>query len=404
MKSLKRVVYTVLFGNYDTLTNPRVKAKGVDYICLVDSDDVPVPSGWEKMVVDNPHSTAVRGQRAYKIWPYEVLPGYIQYLYVDASYNIIRDVTPLFNDCSGFMIKPHPKRSCVYDEAVAVIDLKKDTEDVVAAQMARYEENQMPYLFGCWESGILLRDKSPEALDISRRWLSELMDGSHRDQLSLPYVLWVSGHKVKELNRAKLALFFINKPHKAALKPSPKRTRIWYLQPYAADLNIGREYNEQIEQLPEDDWIAISDQDSCFLHAHSGRQIQFIVDGPGKDYDLLGCLTNRLGSGTQCYGNQRSDDPNVLNHYAISEKLHSDDFGGIRPHDGGLAGMFLLFPKKTWERVKFEENSIYFDSQFSKAVQKWGNVGIMEGVYRFHYYRFHQPDPQSYKEHLKVSV
>jgi hypothetical protein len=399
MKQLRRVVYTTLFGNYDSLCAPRIKGRGIDYIALVDSDDVFVPEGWQKRIVPNEQASAVKGQRYYKIWPYDILPGYDLYLYCDASYRIVRDLSPLFVGASGFMIKPHPKRDCVYHEGEAVIRLGKDTAMKVNSQLDEYRDAGMPEHFGCWESGILIRDCSEETKAICQYWWGEVLKYSHRDQLGLPFTLWATGIKQQNLSASKLALYFINQAHRPHIPKKPNGVRIWYLSPYAKDLNIGSEYNEQIAHIPKDDYVVILDQDVMFLHPKTKAQIQDIVN-ENKDYDLIGCMLSRIGSGNQCPGGKMSNDPNVLNHYRIAEELHDTKYGLVSPRRSGIAGAFMCFPKRTWDKVKFQENSIYFDTQFSKEVLKWGKIGLMEGVYLLHYYRLHAQNARDYKDHL----
>jgi hypothetical protein len=61
----------------------------------------------------------------------------------------------------------------------------------------------------------------------------------------------------------------------------------------------------------------------------------------------------------------------------------------------------MLFPKRLWNEVKFVEKSIYCDSLFGKEVLKRRKkIGVMTGVYVYHFYRADKENPRTYKKHL----
>lgn len=173
------------------------------------------------------------------------------------------------------------------------------------------------------------------------------------------------------------------------------QNRIWYLQPYSCEKNIGREYNAQISLLPDDDWICLLDHDCMFLRPDSKKQIQGIVDK--GEYELYGCVTNRLGKGDQVV-QEMFDESDISCHVALAEARHEVFYGQCKPTTGIIAGMLMLFRKSTWKRVGgFKEGSVYFDKLFSRKIEK---KAIMQGVYIFHLYRWQQPNPRAYKKHL----
>jgi hypothetical protein len=176
--------------------------------------------------------------------------------------------------------------------------------------------------------------------------------------------------------------------------------RIWYISPYASDLNIGREYNEQIAQLPADDFICIVDQDVMFLHPKTKQQIEHIVRYKADGFDLLGCWTNRLGYGYQLPNGQREKERDPVYHYKMADKAHMCAYGVVREVEHPIAGFLMLFPRTTWEKTPFHENQLNFDYQFSHMIRKrGGRIGMMDGVYVYHYYRMHVPG----NPHLDIS-
>lgn len=173
--------------------------------------------------------------------------------------------------------------------------------------------------------------------------------------------------------------------------------RIWYLQPYDVGKNIGGCYNEQISLLPDDDWICLLDHDCMFLRPDSKKQIQEIVDK--GEYELYGCMTNRLGKGDQVWPDM-FDVSHIDRHINVAHYCNDFHYGQCKPTEGIIAGMLMLFRKSTWKRVGgFQENSIYFDKIFSRKIEK---RAVMLGVYVFHLYRWQQPNPRAYKQHLLI--
>lgn len=179
---------------------------------------------------------------------------------------------------------------------------------------------------------------------------------------------------------------------------------IHYITPYATDGNIGREYNAHIALIPDDDWICIRDGDTCFTTPDSkwGQQIADIIR-KHSDYALIGCMTNRLAANHQLYEGKFCENPDWNEHKRRGRELFETKYDHVQQIRQGIAGMFMLFPKKTWHMVKFKETPPYrtFDSDFSAKVLRIGKVGLAEGVYIFHDYRWGQKNPRQYVKHLK---
>lgn len=177
---------------------------------------------------------------------------------------------------------------------------------------------------------------------------------------------------------------------------------IRYKTPFAIDLNIGRAYNEECARADKDDWICLRDGDTMFLLPDWGRQIADIM-ARNSHYDLIGCMTNRLGALHQLHNRQCSGDGNIANHIAIARELHDKHYDQVKDYKQTVAGMFLLFPKRTWECHPFVENDIRFDIHFSRSIMKaGGRLGIATGFYLFHLYRFGAQNPKKEIDHLKI--
>lgn len=174
---------------------------------------------------------------------------------------------------------------------------------------------------------------------------------------------------------------------------------IHWIQPYASDRNIGWAYNEQIKHIPDDVWIGITDQDFMFLLPDTKAKIERIVSR--NEFDLYGCLTNRLGGTHQLYNGEFSDDSNIRNHIKIASEVQSQP-DTVQETDINIAGCCMIFKKSTWSFVGgFEERSIIFDIQFGDAVKDaGGKLGIMTSIYGFHCYRLESDNPKYDSSHL----
>lgn len=179
---------------------------------------------------------------------------------------------------------------------------------------------------------------------------------------------------------------------------------IFYLSPYDHNEpnpinNIGGVYNEQISCLPDDAWICLLDHDAMFLRSDSKRQIHEIISR--NEFDVYGCVTNRLASTYQLYNGEFSEETDIMKHMDIAKYLHVNYYGKVIPSTEILAGFCLCFSKKTWEQIKFKERSIQLDSEFCNDARSKGfKLGLMLGVYMFHLYRMGSRNPKFDIGHL----
>lgn len=81
-------------------------------------------------------------------------------------------------------------RDCIYEEAVACIDRKKDNPLIISSQMGRYRLQNYPAHNGMVGTGIMIRRNNHKVRKLMELWWSEVEKGSHRDQLSFNFVLW----------------------------------------------------------------------------------------------------------------------------------------------------------------------------------------------------------------------
>lgn len=397
-----RCVYTVLTNNYDTLRMPIARPAGYEFICFTDNPNLQV-SGWQMRYVQ-PSDNPVKQQREIKIRPHVFLPEFKFTIYHDASTQLKRDISYIIRNHfrGGSMFKLHPTRRCVYTEGATCIELGKDSAESINRQLDIYRADGMPANFGMYETGIIFRENRADVNAMCDAWWDQVKQYSHRDQVSLPYVLWKSGYRPGEIAYNVLSSFITIFKH-ANWQPKPaqqKSVRIHYSNPWSSDKNIGRAYNEFCARVPENDWICLQDGDVMYLTDFWGKQIEDIIK-LNPQYALIGCYTNRLASPHQCYNGEFSENTDLIHHMEIAERLYKDHYADVEHIHKGIAGMFMLFPKKTWLKHRFRENTNAFDSFFSKEVLKaGGKIGLAKGLYVLHRYRLGKENPTTNIEHL----
>lgn len=177
-------------------------------------------------------------------------------------------------------------------------------------------------------------------------------------------------------------------------------SNIFYITPFHEG-DIGKGINESISFLPEDCWVCLRDSDTLFLTSKQQKQIQDIVSS-NPDYDLLGCRTNRLKSQHQAVSEMFWVD-SILEHIQVAKERENCYYGEITelPDEEVVAGMFMLFRKSLWNKIKFQERSIQFDMIFSNKVKDCGGkLGICQGIYLFHLYRYEAQNPFIEIDHI----
>ncbi len=178
---------------------------------------------------------------------------------------------------------------------------------------------------------------------------------------------------------------------------------IYYFAPFDSEKNIGRSHNQHCEIVPNaEDWICITDSDILFLLPDTKKQIEDIIRKHGSTYQVFGCLTNRIASPHQRAMKNVFDETDIITHKDIATFLQKDKYDEVEETHINVAGFLMIFQKKTWDKYRFSDNSIRFDSEFTDKVKAdGGRLAIMQGVYVFHDYRLGHENPMYYIDHLK---
>lgn len=204
---MKKAVYTFIFGEYDTLKEPKVITPGWDYLCFTDAHAPHNVGVWKMRPPIFPGRDSkkwavqhmILAYKAKELREYDVtvsIGGQIQ-----VNCDLDQFVEKRFRPHTDLMLVRHHERACVYDEAAVVSRMRRDDPVRIEAQMARYRKEGLPPSLGLFMSGIVGRRKGNPALEqMCEAWWQEVEKGTRRDQLALPYALHFNGgFKISEI-------------------------------------------------------------------------------------------------------------------------------------------------------------------------------------------------------------
>lgn len=194
-------VITAVAGCKDRLADPCVDPAGADFIAFVDArqdhvalwDQRPLPR-WS----GDPAFAARRDAKVPKLLPWVLAPGYDFYIWIDGNRALTMDpraiCSELFRDPQADLaIFPHPRRSCVYEEAAVVMRRGLDHRDLVEAQMRAYRQIGHPAQSGLFACGFFVIRNSTASVRMCLAWWDQVCRFSSRDQLSLPVAIKSTG-------------------------------------------------------------------------------------------------------------------------------------------------------------------------------------------------------------------
>lgn len=187
-------VYTAIFNGYDTLYPVPDPDPAADYICFSNQPLPDAPAPWQVRVVPQAHRDPRKAVRYYLLRPTWCLPEYAYTIMHGGNAVLVSPVAPLlsFLDDTDIAAYPHPHRDNVYAEGDAIATMGKDNYENFRGQLLWYEQQGFDGK-PLSANGILVRRNSPRMVLFELFWWTEMLAGSHRDQLSFDYSRWVCG-------------------------------------------------------------------------------------------------------------------------------------------------------------------------------------------------------------------
>jgi hypothetical protein len=194
------ILYTAITNNKDTLKPYLGNDKAV---CFTDSDlNI---EGWEIRKIESSEPDLVRKMKIYKTCPHFFFDD--DTIFVDGNITLKKTPTELFdfafrdNDCDIAFFR-HPWRNTLYEEAEYCLKHgdKLDKSSLIEEQVSYYRTDGIKgedLVCG----GIIIRRNTEKVRKFNSIWWNEICFGSKRDQISLPYVIEITGIKVKYLEK-----------------------------------------------------------------------------------------------------------------------------------------------------------------------------------------------------------
>ena len=229
----KIAVYSVITGGYDNYKPPIYFDDTIDYYLVTDADIDMRQYGPNFFALPLPEKIkglpGSKKNRYLKLHPEEVLSGknYDYSVYIDGSLRITCDIKPLvyslIDSGKSIAVHRHCIRDCIYEEAQGLHFAGRAELHALLEQINAYKSEGMPAHFGLLENTVLIRKcNDPELQRIMHEWWLQIERYTHRDQLSLPYVLWKNGYNLDYAfslgNNVWRNPYFLYSPHEYVAK------------------------------------------------------------------------------------------------------------------------------------------------------------------------------------------
>ena len=198
-------ILTAMFGGTDVIRPQVTQDIDVDWICVTDDPELPVPAPFRRVVV-RPETVFDHGQgswydpalsaKRFKLMPWTIVDAdYV--LWIDANMEV---TSPGFARealaCprNGIALFLHPRRRCIYDESEVSLGTPwrpgRYRGLPIREQVAHYRADGHPEQGGLYASGVIAWDLTdPRARALGEEWMTEVERWTVQCQLSLPVVL-----------------------------------------------------------------------------------------------------------------------------------------------------------------------------------------------------------------------
>lgn len=194
---MKIAVYTANFGRYDKMYNVIApNSDGIDWVYFTDVRRRS-NAGWDVRVVNRKFPNEPRRESRW-FWHHalDLFPGYDVVIKHGAMCQLTIDPRKLLFPNQGIGTFRHPHRNCLYEEAKACMAMKKGNTAKIAQQVRRYRADGYPVSNGLYACMLFVKHNLPKVKKLEERWWAEIVKGSTREQIALPYLLWKMKMKI----------------------------------------------------------------------------------------------------------------------------------------------------------------------------------------------------------------
>ncbi len=202
----RTVVYTVAISDWDMPTLHSYISPDCDYVCFTDSAallSIGHYGVWNIKPLARMEATGALANRWHKLHPHILFPQYERSIYIDSNIDIKTGF--LFEQIekrqdSSLLIPVHHDCNCIYKEIKRCLKEKVETRENAEKIKKLLKGAGFPKNYGLAENSIVYRaHNDKEIISLMEEWWGILSSLSHRDQLSLSFLLWKRGIAVSEI-------------------------------------------------------------------------------------------------------------------------------------------------------------------------------------------------------------
>ncbi|MDR1604924.1 MAG: glycosyltransferase [Gracilibacteraceae bacterium] len=204
----KKVIYTVITGQYDCLFPPLAQQPGWDLLCFTDDPGLksdfwsvrPLPPLAE---LEATAGDPVRQARLVKILAHRFLAAYDYSVYIDANRVLLEPLDHFVTEGAEALLCLEGAANDPCAAGEALLDARPDDDpclvedpavpaaaeaDLLRAQIARWRAAGLPRGCGCPATALLGRRHNEAAVAaVMEAWAREVLEGSAWDELALPF-------------------------------------------------------------------------------------------------------------------------------------------------------------------------------------------------------------------------
>ena len=188
-------VLTSITGGKNDLQEPLKpgKAKWIAYL------DTPQESkAWEVRKAYDRFTDPRRNSRVPKILSHQFCNTEYS-IWIDGGISLLKPPEELIKTYlkdHDIALFKHPKRTCIYGEAMKTATGHLDDPEIIIEQAKKYEDMGFAKNKGLYECGVLIRRHTAKVIELNNYWWSEYCRHSTRDQISFPFSVDAVGIRV----------------------------------------------------------------------------------------------------------------------------------------------------------------------------------------------------------------
>lgn len=202
------LVYSCYFGFHEPF-NAEATGSGIGYDRLIVTDHLALDVPGVTILRSDAGSDADPGRlsRLAKMCPHRFFSEYDWVIYIDNSASLTTPPQSVLAEIerlhpggapAGRYLFNHGKRSCAYREARVCMVTGKISRADYRRQTRHYKDAGFPADQGLFMNTLMIQKMGDPATDaFNETWYDHFQSFSHRDQISLPYMLWKEGYPTR---------------------------------------------------------------------------------------------------------------------------------------------------------------------------------------------------------------